>query len=589
MTDFLQRRYVPQAIVALGVILVLPSLWSGRLADDYIHDLKMRDAPGFRATERSPMDLFTFSSGDPRETKELMEEGVFSWWTVPQFKLSFWRPLSCLTHWADHVFLNGSAPCMHLHSVLWLGAFLVCLWILYRRFFPQWIACLCLLLFAVDDAHGLTVGFIANRNALIAGVWGLLSLVTHDRAIRDVWRPGRVLSPVFLAMGLLGGEAAAAILGYLVPYAFFVDERKSWRRMLQVTPHLCVLLVWLCVHRFLGYGVNASGVYIDPMGHPLLFLSHLATRLPILLASQFAFPTADFWIFYPRWMAAMMLAIALLLLSGLFWLLWPHLKEKRSYRFWAVGAVISAIPFCATFPSDRLLLIPGIGAMALLGSFLADSLFAKPSTDPPGIRKRLSRAAGWSFVAIHLFLAPLTLPVRSLTVGFMEHFFNRVVEAVPLDPDLNEKSLIVVTAPADGFVCYMPYQRQALGLPRPHCLRILSTGPSAGNAWRKDAFTLVVEREKGFLQRPAEKMVRGPLHPMKAGDTVELSDVEATILRVTEDGRPSQVEFRFRRSLDDPSFLWFYWKEGALAPFVPPPPGETTPLPAVHPFALLKR
>jgi len=158
------------------------------------------------------------------------------------------------------------------------------------------------------------------------------------------------------------------------------------------------------------------------------------------------------------------------------------------------------------------------------------------------------------------------------------------VEEALLDANLDEKHLIVVTAPADGFVVFMPYQRQALGLPRPRRLRVLSTGYASGAAWRKDDSTLVVERDGGYLQGPAERMLRGPSHPMRAGDNVELSDLRATVLEVTEDGRPSRVEFCFRKTLEDPSFLWFYWKEGRLVPFSLPKPGETVPLPEATPF-----
>jgi hypothetical protein len=78
----------------------------------------------------------------------LLEEGVFGWWMAPDFRISFWRPLSSLTHVLDHLLWPRSSVLAHAHSMLWFAALLAVLGTLYRRFHTPWIAHLPLLLYA---------------------------------------------------------------------------------------------------------------------------------------------------------------------------------------------------------------------------------------------------------------------------------------------------------------------------------------------------------------------------------------------------------------------------------------------------------
>jgi hypothetical protein len=98
----LGRRWLPPATALLALLLVSPCLGTGPMGDDYMHMARVDPrlhAPGFTY---APLDLFTFVSGDPSQRAVLLEEGVFGWWMAPDFRMSFWRPLSSLTHVLDH-------------------------------------------------------------------------------------------------------------------------------------------------------------------------------------------------------------------------------------------------------------------------------------------------------------------------------------------------------------------------------------------------------------------------------------------------------------------------------------------------------
>jgi hypothetical protein len=157
-----------------------------------------------------------------------MNEGVFPWWTDPGVRLAFFRPLSGITHWIDWHWLDGKTGWMHLHSFGWYAALLGALALTYRRFAPGATALLALLLYGIDDAHAPTVGWIANRSALLAVCFSVLAVGAHD-----AWRKNRSLGlawlgPTLLGVGLLAGETGVAGAAYLLAYALFL-ERGSFR------------------------------------------------------------------------------------------------------------------------------------------------------------------------------------------------------------------------------------------------------------------------------------------------------------------------------------------------------------------------
>ncbi|MCA1662772.1 MAG: hypothetical protein LC659_00595, partial [Myxococcales bacterium] len=108
----------------------------------------------------SRFDLFSFVGHRRADTFKQMDAGVLPWWTDPEVKLAFWRPLSALTHVVDWRVWPRSPAAMHVHSLLWFALALIAVAAFYRRFFAAfggggaWAAGLAILLYAVDDAHG---------------------------------------------------------------------------------------------------------------------------------------------------------------------------------------------------------------------------------------------------------------------------------------------------------------------------------------------------------------------------------------------------------------------------------------------------
>jgi hypothetical protein len=535
-------------------------------------------APGFAY---APFDLFTFVSGDPSQRAVLLEEGVFGWWMAPDFRMSFWRPLSSLTHVLDHLLWPRSSVLAHAQSMLWFAALLLVVGALYRRFHVPWIAHLALLLYAVDDARGWVVGWTANRNALVAATFAFAALLAHDRARRDGRRAGTWLAPALFGAALLGGESALAVAGYLFAHALFIDTGRLARRLARLWPYATLAAAWVVAYEVLGYGTSGGSMYLNPLDEPLPYLRALVERLPVLLAAQVGLGVADIWLVLPPAAKIAAYTLALLMLVGLAALIAPLWRRLPACRFWTLGAVLSLPPVCATFPMDRLLVFAGVGAMAVVALVLAEWLEGGVLSLPRA-RRTFATIAVSLLVFLHLILAPLLLPLRVLTVGLLAGMGERLEASIPTDPAIQGKTLVILSSSAE-MTTFPPWmQRRVLGVPGPRRMRVLATCFHAVRVSRLDATTLRVRPQMGFLDNELLRMIRGLSRPFSAGDEVVLSDMRARVREVTADGRPAEVDFAFAVPLEDPSLLWMRLRKGgALTPWSPPATGESEVLPAI--------
>lgn len=581
----LARPHAARVVIALSLLLGCASLDTGLGADDHIHALILRGSEEFAGWSRHPLDLFRFADGDPAHARQLMNEGVFPWWADREAKLAFFRPLAALTHWADHRLWPDAPSLMHLQSLLWLGVLLVLVHRLYARLIaPRWLAALALLLFALDDARAPPVAWIANRNAIVAATGAVAALWLHDRWRRDGDRRAGLFAPVALGLGLLGAEGAVAIVGYLLAYALFLDRGRPAVRAASLAPYALVVVLWRAVYTALGYGVSASGVYLDPLHSPVAYLTSLGVRLPVLWLSQWALPWSDFWTLYP-YMAPgaefLVLALAVALLAVTAVLVAPLWRRDACARFWTTGALLALLPAAATFPSDRLLTLVGLGAMPLLALVVRRAARGLRAGAPRWARWR-ARSVLPAVVIVHVVLAVVLFPVRARGIVAVREALERADEGVPSGPGVAGRTVVYANPPGDPFASYIPILRAASGTPRPGAQRWLATGLSPVHLTRLDAHTLRVRPEEGFVSTPMERMLRSPEHPMKRGEAIALDGMHVRITALARDGRPAEAVIRFERTLEHPSFLWLRWTDGGYAPFVPPPPGKTVTLEAVE-------
>ena len=248
-----QSRYLPLVASVLAVLLASPSLGVGWVQDDYYHLAVLLPGSPYRELLGSPAEMFRFFRGDPVRTGRIMDAGLFPWWTDRSIKAEFLQVLTVLTHRLDYWFWPDSPALMHAQNLFWLGTSVAAVAVFYRRMVgPTWVAGLAAVLYAVDDARGPTVGFIANRNVLIAATFGVTALISHDRCAaaarerRRAW-PRRCLPGLFFSE-----EEGLGTFAYLAAYAVFVDPAGRRRGCLALSPYLVVVVVWRGAARFLG-------------------------------------------------------------------------------------------------------------------------------------------------------------------------------------------------------------------------------------------------------------------------------------------------------------------------------------------------
>lgn len=575
----------PFIAAAFAILFTLPSLKAGWLVDDYHHKLLMSDYEGVIKLLESPLDMFNFLDGEPEHAAPRIDYGILPWWTYDKIKGAFLRPLASITHWFDYLVWPDSPLLMHAHSVVLYGVLAMAVAFLYRRFATiGWAAGLAAILYAIDDAHGTTVGWLANRNAIMAVLFGVLVLIVHDRWRRGGRRVGIVLGPVLLVLSLLSAEAGIATCAYMGAYALCIDRDRFVRRFAALVPYAAVVLIWRVLWTYYGYGVAHIGCYADPLGEPLRYISMVINHGPLLLQSAVAVPPADICMVLSSqaWKVLWWCSFVFLVLATL--VLIPLLKQNRTARFWAVGMLLSILPICATFPSDRLLLFVSIGGMGLVAEFVA-FVFTKVKGQQ---RLLLWRVPATLLVVllvfVHLVIAPLVLILRvSRPMGPKELVDS--LQYMSFDESIEKQDLVIVNPPSTflALTCLPAWASE--GKPLPRHLRILASsqfGPV--ELQRIDDKTITVRPRGGYLVTVFDRLFRDDKDPFSVGEKIELTGMTVEVTELTDNGRPAEAAFTFSVDLEDTSLRWLQYKKGKYVPFSPPAVGRSVELPGFNPF-----
>jgi hypothetical protein len=578
----LSWRALPIAGAVVGMLLVVPSLRVGWQVDDCVYRIIFTGKHAFSDVLPSWWDLYDNIGGVAR-TRRMMDIGLLPWWTLETVRLAWWRPVAALTFWMDYRLWPDLPVLMHLHSILWYGAVVLLAGMLYRRIMGSGgVAGLAVVLYAIDDAHGFSAGWLSNRNALLGAFFGLLAIIAHDRWRRGGWWIGKLVAPFSFALALLSAEAGVAAGAYLAAHAVCLDHGAPRRRLLALLPCATVVLLWHMTYRWLGYGVWGNApVYLNPVLEPLRFGGALFSNGPTLLLMEWAPHLAALpglasggpgW---PRW------AVAVLFLGVTGVILFRLLRESEVARFWALGQVLAVISAAASFPQRRQLFFVGLGAIGLLAQFLI-GLVDNAGWLPRRLTMRLAATALGAFLAVtHVILAPIEMPGASRGPVEFDRLLRDAAASIPDDRAIEGEDVVLLDIPAPfvpGYaLAYRASQRQRV----PMSLRALMSSAGPAELYRQDARTLVVEPDGGYLSQTWSRVVRGDGFPMRSGQRVDLPRLLAEVKTLTPDGRPAAVAFRFATDLEDPSLRWLRWDPGrkAYVSFAPPAIGEKARLP----------
>ncbi len=606
---------MPIIAALLAIVLTAPALGVGFQTDDFWHYLALRNAEGLSGLGTAMWTLFSGPQAGSAVTRAAMQVGDLPWWTDPEFRLRFFRPIASATHWFDyHLWPDHSWP-MHLQNILWYGVAVLMAGLLYRRLLgPTWLAGLAMLLYAVDDAHGYAVGWIASRNTVMATAFGLTTLWLHDRGQRDRDTLSRWLAPVCFALTLLSGEFGVGVSAYLFAYAVCLNpqpfprrRRPALSRALSIAPYVVIGVLWYLGYRAIGSGAQGSPLYSDLGADPLATLRLFGQRLPFLLVGQWSLPWSD--VVYLVSLEDRR-RIWLLLLPGialLSLLLIPLIRHNAVARFFALGMVVSLLPAVSTMPTDRLLYFAGFGAFGLIVLFLHGVLSGAAAWRPASpLYVWPARLVCVGLIWVHGAVAAVSLPARAYSPRFAQTALQ-AMDGLPSDASLREQLLILVNPPD----IYVPGTLNAYRLARggvlPDAIRLLAPGVLSIDVERSGSHSLIVRPRRGFypppglpadendyggsaptlwrraieqranlghLQQMLARLYRGEAAPMHVGQVVELDGMRVEVVAVDSERRALAAEFTFDEPLDSPRHRWIAWRDGEAFDWTPPPVGE---------------
>lgn len=574
---WLARPRGPWWLGLLGIVLSLPALRYGLQADDTVFPWRLSHGSSWWA-------LFEDEAGDLERARH---QGFVVWWSSPKLAIRFFRPLASLSHAFEFSFWPNAAWLMHLVNIAIYGVTVVLAAQLYRQLSPAGAdapaqptlsvdrvppsAALAGLLFAVNPAHALSVGWIAGRNTVLALCLALLALSLHVRA-RDTAQARFTLASVLtVALALCTAEAGLWSLMLLLSFALALTPGSLAGRLRSIAPQLGVGALWAAFYTGQRYGLRGSSFYRDP-SRPLWALLQGIMDLPVWF-SELAGPGGVPFslLFEAEWVRLAALPIALVL--G--WLLAPALGRSRECRFYALATLLCVVPTMFALPQARVGLGAGFGAFGWIACSIVEG------------RQRVSsqreRWAARSMLAIHLVLAPLVFIPSLGATEPLAYGTRALTERVQ-----PERDVIVVQAPVELLSNYTLLGTQVANPSQaPRSVQHLYTGASPLWVQRVDDRTLELTVDRGWGAVPMDRIFCAPEDLPRIGSTVRLPPFRAEVLSATGEGRPERVRFHFATALESPERQFLTWQDNRVVPFEIPKPGARVRLTPSSFFAAL--
>jgi hypothetical protein len=589
-------------VILLALILSLQLIpHSHFFGDDYI---QIGTLEGTVADFGSaPFFLYSFADGRPDRLERQTTAGPLPWFAHPRFKVNFFRPINSLLLTLDHALFGRWVYGYRIQAIFWYLGLIAALAAWLRRVIPavprpgpggetgttwpgagiRWpaAAVLALFIFAVSDSHWVNVLWTAGRWVLPAVTLSLLGCVAHLRWRQEGWRPGRILSMLAFAAGLLAGEVALAVMAYPIVLEICRPGGRRPGRLAAVVPIAGVAVAYLVFYNLAGFGAFGNDIYLNPLSDPVRFLLLAPTRILAMCSEIFLWFPAGLWnvdALRPTVVAAggAGLGLAAILLVPVF-LVAPETTRWRLAGL-VLGTAGSMLPLAAGDPGGRNLIVPFIGTSALLGYGV--------NTWWTVIRRKGSVAGvvavlmccGIGF--IHLGLAPFGWLTGPAGLERDAASLNSLVrESELIAPDTADTWTVFLT-PHFGVSWRGYFIRRFEALPVPDRWWMLSAADADHDFRRTGNNRLELRIVDGqMMATNLESAIRSADTPIAAGETFRLQGLEVRVLEAGDRG-PIRVMFTFDKSLDDPSLVLLGMLEGRLQRVAPPPIGETLHLPS---------
>lgn len=585
MKPFLDAIHKPRVFMpvfaVLALLLSIPSLNNGLQFDDLSHRIIMlnQSEAAAKTHDGSLFGLYSFVDGNAQRTHYLMDQGVLPWWTFPELKYTFFRPLTELSIWLDYQLWSDDFKLMHLQNSLWfMFSVLACVFYFRQIYAEQmpgkyWLILIPGLFFLLSGTHAITISWIAARNALIAMSFGLLAAGTHVRYYQNKNLVFYALTMLFLLMSMAAGEIGISSCAFIAAYGLFFSPSPFVKRCLEISPFVLLTLGWIALRSYLGFGAYGSGYYLDPVNDAALFIPNILESINYASAALWTGIPVELFVSPPlsdiQYIFVYFIIFNLFLLTAFF----PFWKKNRRAWFYLFVLMLCLVPVSGSTISSRVLTfacVPAFAFMAevLVSFWLQRHTFFKNSFLFKSWQYVLSGLAALSLFS-HLIIAPLILwHSQTLLVSQFDPLLNIPARILELPEDISNKKLILLNPPNATIMSYLPLIQRLEGKDKADNTWMLSSGYAGVKVSRPDANTLELEPKDGFLAEASEQIFRSSKFPMKVGEQIKLKGMTVSILSINEQQRPQRVSFYFEHELENNLYVFKSWtKQDGMAQF----------------------
>jgi hypothetical protein len=564
------RRAVP-VIVALGILLAIPSLDGGFYQDDYNLLVALRRGV------RPFYDLYRFATGDPAKNQALIASGDYPFWIAKDFKLHLIRPLTSALFSLDHASFGEHPLGYHLDTLVWYAALLTAAGVFFRRVLPPTAATLALLVFTLRASHTLAFAWISTRHVLVAAVPSVLAMLAHIRAEREGSKRAQVGATCLLALGLTGSEVALGIVPFWIGFDLVEARAKGdWRRAIKPSaPALVVTVAYLAAYGALGGGAHAALGYRDPIADPGAFLDVALPRIPVYLGDALLGIPAEIGGRFPVVESVAIALVAIALCALVLRAMSPERRKEAAALVWLVPAAVLALgPGLATLWGHALV-ISDLGFSALIGVLFVAA--GEGMSDPARPMRRLGLASAALVLAVCHWIVPPFVTLRTTAaVARRAEIATTMAMSAELDGP-PAKTAFLVGAPDAITYFYARDVIEALAPERLACWSTLTPTNGGYRLMRTGPRTLMLGEVEPSRDNAYSSFFAGK-RSFVVGEEVEQCGAKIRVEAVRF-GTPSILRIETADSLDDGKIELLVTKDFRVRRVPMPAIGETVHLP----------
>ncbi len=526
-------------------------------------------------------NMFAFFSQKLNNLEPAVQVGTAPWWVDRELQISFWRPISALTHWIDYQIWPDSTLMMHLHSSLWFIAMFAALINFFNRFLKSTLVPLVIVLLICDYSLYEPLGWIASRNSLIAAFFAILSLIFLDKSTKCSCKKPLFISMLCLMLSLLAAESGITTIAFSMPYLIFFDKRAFKEKLPVIITTFLVIVLWRYLYNIQGFGAQNTGLYIDPIVNISGFVKAVIARAPILILNQFFLTDPLYVLFIPE-LKIILITCSLACIFVFTFVFRKQILKDDRLKFFLSAMALSSIPVCSiSLISSRLQLFISIAAMGFL-TVLASIIFDLYKNNMDDMKPKL----GIKFKQVLCVIAlVIHIPFSGVLILGLSSFIALKAESKPAgvfdsvtQQNLYGKRLYLLNSPHAFDLLYLKYKFAYNNQVMPEHVRILSTAFNKNTYTIIDDYTLRMTNHAGmdiyphsyiedssnkispaYLDLIKTSIFRKNSSPIQNRDVVTFLDMEVLIQSTTDAGEPTQVDFIFSYPINDVHSLWYQW------------------------------